>query len=162
MQDGLIVSSDEWLEARKEILKKEKEFTRARDALSQARRDMRWCKVEKEYQFDGPNRKESFSDLFGVCNQLIIYHFMFGPEWEEGCPVAPIGRIILIALIFIWSKETSAFLQYRERHWQSWKPIKSALDGVSSGCHQMAATLIMTTMFHFPRGNGKRRDGLQL
>lgn len=86
MQDHRVVSREEWLAARREHLAKEKEFTRLRDRLSRERRELPWVKVEKEYIFDGPNGKESLSDLFGNRSQLIIYHFMFGPDWEEGCP----------------------------------------------------------------------------
>jgi predicted dithiol-disulfide oxidoreductase (DUF899 family) len=81
-----IVPQAEWLAARKEFLRKEKEFTRLRDQLSRERRELPWEKVEKKYVFDGPAGKESLGDLFGGKSQLIIYHFMFGPEWKEGCP----------------------------------------------------------------------------
>lgn len=81
-----VVSRNEWLAARKELLTKEKEFTRLRDRLSAERRTLPWVKVEKRYVFDGPNGKETLADLFGGRSQLIVYHFMFGPGWEEGCP----------------------------------------------------------------------------
>jgi predicted dithiol-disulfide oxidoreductase (DUF899 family) len=80
-----IVSEAEWLVARKDLLAREKEFTRQRDVLSAARRQMPWVKVEKEYVFDGPKGKETLADLFDGHSQLIVYHFMFGPGWEEGC-----------------------------------------------------------------------------
>jgi len=86
MQDHKVVSRDEWLVARKEHLAKEKEFTRLRDQLSQERRALPWEKVEKEYVFEGPNGKETLADLFEGRGQLIIYHFMYGPDWTEGCP----------------------------------------------------------------------------
>lgn len=81
-----IVTKEEWLKARKELLTKEKDFTRARDALSAKRRRLPMVKVEKEYIFDGPEGKVSLSDLFKGKNQLIVYHFMFSPDWEKGCP----------------------------------------------------------------------------
>jgi predicted dithiol-disulfide oxidoreductase (DUF899 family) len=81
-----VVSQAEWLAARKELLSKEKEFTRLRDELSRQRRELPWEKAEKEYVFDGRNGKETLADLFGGRSQLIVYHFMFGPGWEEGCP----------------------------------------------------------------------------
>lgn len=81
-----IVSPEEWLPARQALLAKEKEFSRQRDALSAARRDLPWVKVEKPYVFDGPNGKETLADLFAGRSQLIVYHFMFGPDWKEGCP----------------------------------------------------------------------------
>ncbi len=80
-----VVSEAEWLVSRKDLLTREKEFTRQRDALSAARRQLPMVKVEKDYTFDGPKGKETLSDLFDGCSQLIVYHFMFGPDWEEGC-----------------------------------------------------------------------------
>jgi predicted dithiol-disulfide oxidoreductase (DUF899 family) len=80
-----VVSEKEWLAARKELLNAEKEFTRQRDALSAKRRELPWVKVDKNYVFDGPNGKESLSDLFRDKSQLIIYHFMLAPGWEQGC-----------------------------------------------------------------------------
>jgi predicted dithiol-disulfide oxidoreductase (DUF899 family) len=81
-----VVSHDEWLAARRQLLAAEKQFTRLRDQLSQQRRDLSWERVDKEYIFNGPNGKEMLADLFAGRSQLIIYHFMFGPGWAEGCP----------------------------------------------------------------------------
>jgi predicted dithiol-disulfide oxidoreductase (DUF899 family) len=81
-----VVSQDQWLAARKELLAKEKEFTKARDELSAARRALPWVKVEKNYVFESPAGKQSLSDLFDGRSQLIVYHFMFGPDWKAGCP----------------------------------------------------------------------------
>jgi predicted dithiol-disulfide oxidoreductase (DUF899 family) len=80
-----IVTRAEWLLARKALLAKEKELTRSRDALSRQLRELPWVKVDKNYVFDGPGGKQSLSDLFAGHSQLIIYHFMFGPGWKEGC-----------------------------------------------------------------------------
>ena len=80
-----IVSHDDWIEARKRLLEKEKDFTRLRDELSRERRGLPWERVVKNHVFDGPNGKESLSDLFDGRSQLIIYHFMYGPDWEAGC-----------------------------------------------------------------------------
>ena len=80
-----VVSREEWLAARKEFLRKEKEFTRVRDELSAERRKLPWVKVDKNYVFDGPDGKEALSDLFEGRRQLIVYHFMFDPDWSEGC-----------------------------------------------------------------------------
>jgi len=85
MQNHKVVSREEWLVARKEHLAKEKEFTRLRDQLSQQRRALPWAKVEKAYIFDGPNGKETFAELFAGRSQLLVYHFMFHPSWNEGC-----------------------------------------------------------------------------
>lgn len=81
-----VVSPAEWLSARKELLAKEKEFNRRRDALSAERRGLPWVRVEKEYSFDAPGGSKTLADLFAGRSQLIVYHFMFGPDWEQGCP----------------------------------------------------------------------------
>lgn len=86
MQTHPVVSKDEWLLARKELLQEEKAFTRQRDQLSQKRRELPWIKIEKNYVFDSPKGKETLPDLFDGRSQLLVYHFMFGPDWEEGCP----------------------------------------------------------------------------
>ena len=80
-----VVSEAEWLVARRDLLTREKDLTRLRDEVSRHRRELPWVKVEKQYVFDGPNGQETLADLFDDCSQLIVYHFMFGPDWEEGC-----------------------------------------------------------------------------
>jgi predicted dithiol-disulfide oxidoreductase (DUF899 family) len=85
MQRPRIVSRDEWTAARKQLLQKEKEVNRQRDALSAARRELPCVKVEKDYVFVGPNGRASLRDLFEGRSQLIVYHFMFDPSWDEGC-----------------------------------------------------------------------------
>jgi len=85
MSPHKIVSPKAWLAARKSLLVKEKQFTQLREKLAQQRRRLPWVKVEQEYLFDGPDGRETLSDLFGKNSQLVVYHFMFGPDWEEGC-----------------------------------------------------------------------------
>jgi predicted dithiol-disulfide oxidoreductase (DUF899 family) len=80
-----VVSRKQWLAARKALLAKEKKFTKLRDQLSHQRRQLPWVKVDKNYVFDGPNGRETLSDLFEGKSQLIVYHFMFGPDWDAGC-----------------------------------------------------------------------------
>jgi predicted dithiol-disulfide oxidoreductase (DUF899 family) len=80
-----IVSRDEWLRARKELLVKEKALTRYRDAVNAERRRLPMVRIEKNYIFDGPAGKARLLDLFGDRRQLIVYHFMFDPSWDEGC-----------------------------------------------------------------------------
>jgi predicted dithiol-disulfide oxidoreductase (DUF899 family) len=86
IQKHRVVSHDEWISARKKHLAKEKEFSRLRDELSRERRELPWERVEKRYAFDGPKEQETLADLFGTKSQLVVYHFMFGPENEAGCP----------------------------------------------------------------------------
>lgn len=81
-----VVSPDEWLAARKELLSEEKAMTRARDALSSKRRELPMVRVEKDYVFDSPSGSTSLLGLFGDSRQLIVQHFMFDPAWDEGCP----------------------------------------------------------------------------
>jgi predicted dithiol-disulfide oxidoreductase (DUF899 family) len=85
MKTHLIVSREEWLSARKALLIEEKKQTRARDELARQRRELPWVRIEKSYIFDGPNGKEALGELFAGRSQLIVQHFMFGPDWEEGC-----------------------------------------------------------------------------
>jgi predicted dithiol-disulfide oxidoreductase (DUF899 family) len=80
-----IVSHEDWLQARIELLAAEKEFTRQRDQLTRRRMAMPWERVEKPYRFEGPTGALSLADLFDGRSQLIVYHFMLGPDWEEGC-----------------------------------------------------------------------------
>jgi predicted dithiol-disulfide oxidoreductase (DUF899 family) len=86
MNPPKIASRDEWLAARQELLAKEKHLTRLRDDLAAERRTLPWVPVEKAYAFDGPSGKRTLSDLFAGRSQLVVYHFMLGPGWKEGCP----------------------------------------------------------------------------
>ena len=85
IKEHRVVARKEWLTARKRLLAAEKKFSRLRDQLNQQRRKLPWIKVEKAYVFDGPMGKSTLADLFGGKSQLLIYHFMFGPGWREGC-----------------------------------------------------------------------------
>jgi predicted dithiol-disulfide oxidoreductase (DUF899 family) len=85
MQPHRVVSREEWIEARKAHLAHEKEYTRARDRLSEERRALPWVSVDKAYWFDGPNGQVTLADLFKGRSQLVVQHFMFAPDWDEGC-----------------------------------------------------------------------------
>jgi len=85
MERHAIVSRNEWLEARKQLLARERELTHLRDRLSAERRALPWVRLDKEYVFDGPNGPETLAQLFAGRSQLVVYHFMFAPEWETGC-----------------------------------------------------------------------------
>jgi predicted dithiol-disulfide oxidoreductase (DUF899 family) len=86
IENPRVVSQEEWIVARKELLAKEKSLTRQRDALAEERRKLPWVKVDAQYEFDTPSGKKSLGELFGGKSQLVIYHFMLGPDWEQGCP----------------------------------------------------------------------------
>jgi predicted dithiol-disulfide oxidoreductase (DUF899 family) len=85
MSDHQVVTPEEWLDARRELLAEEKEFTRLRDRLSQRRRDLPWAPVTKRYEFAGPDGRQTLTQLFDDRSQLVVYHFMFDPDWEAGC-----------------------------------------------------------------------------
>jgi predicted dithiol-disulfide oxidoreductase (DUF899 family) len=85
MNHPRVVSEAEWLVARKDLLTREKELTRLRDEVSRHRRELPRVEIEKDYVFDGPDGKETLADLFDGRSQLVVYHFMLGPGWEEGC-----------------------------------------------------------------------------
>ena len=80
-----VVSRDEWLKLRQDLLQQEKEFTKARAAMTALRQNLPWVKIDKEYVFDSEQGPKTLQALFGPHSQLIVYHFMFGPDWEEGC-----------------------------------------------------------------------------
>src|SRR5271156_2034699 len=85
LKQANVVPHEEWIRARKEFLAKEKEFTRLRDELSRQRRELPWETVQKPYTFEGPSGGETLASLFDGRGQLIVYHFMLGPGWKEGC-----------------------------------------------------------------------------
>jgi predicted dithiol-disulfide oxidoreductase (DUF899 family) len=85
MTDHKVVTKEQWTKARKELLAKEKEVTRLQDELSRLRRDLPWERVDKDYVFEGATGNETLRQLFEGRSQLIVYHFMFAPEWEVGC-----------------------------------------------------------------------------
>jgi predicted dithiol-disulfide oxidoreductase (DUF899 family) len=85
MASHTIVSPDQWALARRALLAKEKEFLKLRDQLSQARRELPWQRVKDDYVFEGAAGRETLASLFGSHSQLLVYHFMFAPDWEAGC-----------------------------------------------------------------------------
>eukprot|EP01031_Cornospumella_fuschlensis_P050432 gene50432-61702_t len=85
-QPHQVVPQSEWLAARKALLTREKESLRLLDQLSAERRALPWVKIDKDYLFDSPTGKVTLGELFAGRSQLVIYHFMFGPDWQEGCP----------------------------------------------------------------------------
>lgn len=81
-----VVSRDQWLVARKALLEKEKQLTHLKDRIAAERRELPWVRVDKTYRFDTDRGLQSLSDLFDGRSQLLVYHFMYGPEWEGPCP----------------------------------------------------------------------------
>ena len=116
MQPHRIVSSEEWLTARRALLVKEKEATRLRDKVNAERLALPWVKVDKEYVFDTPAGKKSLGDLFAGRSQLIVYHFMLGPGWSAGCP----GCSFLV-------DHVDGALSHLEHHDVTWTAVSRAL-----------------------------------
>ena len=120
-----IATRAEWLRARKELLDKEKDMTRQRDSLNTARRELPMVEVEKDYVFDGPDGPVRLIDMFEGRRQLIIYHFMFDPDWEDGCPSCTAGTDELSAGFFehLRTRDTSYAMVSRAplAKLESWK-----------------------------------------
>lgn len=126
MTDHAIASHADWLAARQDLLEKEKEFTRLRDELTRERLALPWEKVEKDYRFRGEDGEEGLADLFGGHSQLIVQHFMFGPDWEEGCkscsfmadhmsPSSPHLAARDVALVAVSNAPLEKLLAFRKR-----------------------------------------------
>jgi len=98
MSPHTIVANEEWLSAREKLLAKEKEFSKIRDELTKARRALPWRRMESEYTFNGPSGRVTLAELFEDRSQLVTYHFMFDPDWTEGCKSC---SIISIRRLFI-------------------------------------------------------------
>ena len=153
-----VVDHTEWLEARKGLLAKEKEFTRLRDELTRQRHELPWEPIETEYVFDGPDGEETLADLFEGRSQLLVYHFMFGPDWDAGCPVCSFWAdnfdpIVLhlnardVTMVAISRAPYSKLAAYRQRMGWAFKWVSSARNrfnfdyGVSFDADQVDAPL---------------------
>ena len=132
-----VVAHDEWMAARTDLLAKEKEFTRVRDELTRRRQQLPWERVEKEYVFEGPDGEESLSDLFAGRSQLLVYHFMFDPEDDAGCPICsfwadnfdPIVQHLAhrdVTMIAVSRAPLSKIAPYKKRMGWSFKWVSSA------------------------------------
>src|SRR5918994_892348 len=91
MTEHKVGTRDEWLAERKELLEREKELTRRSDELARQRQDLPWVRVEKEYRFETHDGTKTLDQLFDGRSQLLVYHFMFGPSYEAGCPTCSAG-----------------------------------------------------------------------
>ncbi len=148
-----VVSEAQWIEARRALLAEEKAWTRERDRLAEKRRALPWVKVEKDYVFQAADGPVTLSDLFDGRSQLIVYHFMFGPEWEEGCP----GCSLLsdqvdgarqhfehddVSFVAVSRAGIEKLLTYRKRMGWTFRWVSSA-----------PATSTSTFTSHFPKGS---------
>ena len=146
MTNNDVVTPDAWTKARKELLEKEKALTRMRDEISALRRDLPWVKVEKEYVFEGTEGRATLGDLFAGRSQLIVQHFMFGPEWEEGCPSCSYwadnfnGTTVHlehrdISLVAVSRAPLAKLQAYRERMGWDFRWVSSVGDQFSADFH---------------------------
>jgi predicted dithiol-disulfide oxidoreductase (DUF899 family) len=113
MDDPLVVSRQEWLVARRELLAKEKDLSRQRDALNAERRRLPMVEIGKQYVFDGRNGGVALADLFEGRGQLLIYHFMFDPDWDEGCPTCSLLTDNVGHLTHLHARDTTLALVSR-------------------------------------------------
>ena len=152
MQAHKTVSREEWLEARRALLAKEKELLKAKDALREQTRALPWVKVDKDYVFDGPNGKETLADLFAGRSQLIVKHFMLGPGWKEGCVGCSFGadQTRRLGGAPDQSRRDVRRGQPRALPRDRGLPQAHGLDA-SSGCRRSAATSTTTTTSPSPR-----------
>lgn len=146
MTPNRVVTREQWVAARKEHLAEEKEFTRLRDELSAKRRQLPWVRVEKDYVFHGANGEVSLDDLFEGRHQLIVYHFMYGPDWEEGCPSCSFwadnyDRVIVhlnhrdISMVAISNSSSKNLEAYRKRMGWSFKWLSSLKNDFNRDYH---------------------------
>lgn len=122
-----VVSQKQWLVARKKLLAKEKKFSKLRDQLNLQRRKLPWVKIEKEYVFHGPDGKVSLEELFDRKSQLITYHFMFGPGWEDGCPHCSFWADHFDSVNFHLGQRDTTFAVVSRASWKEIKPFKKRM-----------------------------------
>ena len=149
MPQHKIVSQSEWTAQRKAFLAREKEFTRARDRLSAERRALPWVKVEKPYVFETPAGKKTLAELFDGKSQLIVYHFMLGPGWVEGCPSCSTSPTISMVQLSTCPSATRRSSWSPARLSPRSRPTKSAWAGNSDGSPRSAATSTSTIRSRF-------------
>ena len=122
-----VVSSEEWIAARKRLLEREKEFTRLRDELTAERLALPWERVAKTYVFDGPEGKETLEELFAGRSQLIVTHFMFGPDWEQGCVGCSFGMDHLDPIIDHLAQKDVTCVAVSRAPWAKIAPFKQRM-----------------------------------
>ncbi len=140
-----VVSHDAWIEARKQHLAKEKEFNRLRDELSAQRRELPWERVEKPYSFEGLHGRETLADLFAGRSQLVVYHFMLGPDWEAGCKGCSFWADNFNGIDVHLAHRDVTMLAISSAPWPGSTRSGSAWAGVSNGSLPPVATSTRTT-----------------
>ena len=153
MKNHQVVTPEEWGEARKQLLAKEKEFTRLRDQLSHARRDLPWVRAAKQYVFDGPEGKETLGQLFNGNSQLIVYHFMFAPDWEAGCKGCSFWADNFNGIVPHLNQRDVTFVAISRAPLAKLQAFSTRLRWSFNGCHPPAAISITTTTCRSRRKN---------
>ena len=148
-----VVSESEWIEARKELLKKEKEFTVLRDQLSQQRRDLPWVQVNKEYVFDGPNGKQTLSELFDGRSQLIVYHLMYDPRWDAACPSCSFWADNFNDIIVHLNQRDVTMIAISKAPYSKLEAYKKRWVGILSGFLLLIQILTVIIMYHLHQKN---------
>ncbi len=143
-----VVSHEVWLKARKAFLKKEKEFTKLRDQLNRQRRELPWEKVEKQYIFEGPEGRETLIELFEGKSQLVVWHFMFGPDWKEGCSHCSFWADTFNGNILHLRERDTTMIAISQAPLKKLSPSRNAWVGISNGCHP--PTRISTSISMLP------------
>ena len=136
IENRKVVSQKEWVVACKKLLVEEKKFSKLRDKMNLQRRKLPWVKIEKDYVFDGPTGKVTLSDLFDGKSQLIVYHFMFGPGWKDGCPHCSFWADHYDSVNFHIGQRDTTFAVVSRAPWKEIAPFKKRMgwkfDWVSS------------------------------
>jgi len=127
IENRKVVSQRAWLTARKKLLLEEKKFSKLRDKLNLQRRKLPWVKVGKDYVFDGPAGRKTFADLFDGKSQLIVYHFMFGPGWGEGCAHCSFWADHFDSVNFHIGRRDTTFAVVSRAPWKEIEPFKNRM-----------------------------------
>lgn len=127
IENRKVVSQKAWLTARKKLLLEEKKFSKLRDKLALQRRKLPWVKIEKAYVFDGPAGNVTFADLFAGKSQLVIYHFMFGPGWGNGCPHCSFWADHFDSVSFHIGQRDTTFAVISRAPWKEIEPFKNRM-----------------------------------
>jgi hypothetical protein len=157
LEDHKVVSRNEWLEARMMLLKKEKEFTILRDQLSQERRNLPWTAVDKEYVFEGSSGKQTLSELFDGRSQLIIYHFMFDPSWEAGCPSCSFWADNFNGIIVHLNQRDVTMVAVSKAPYNKLAAYEKRLAGISNGFLHMIQISILIITYHLVQKRCQRK-----
>ena len=139
-----MVNREVWLEAQQAHLVREKELTRQRDALSVSRRELPWLEITEECEFDGPEGTRSLAELFDGRSQLLVYHFMYGPDWDEGCPSCSFWADNFDGIPVHLEHRDTSFVAVSRASVEQMRLTESGWGGVSTGTHRGGVTSTST------------------